>query len=47
MEQEMLFSVTDPCGRTLVDPMMLTFTDIFWIKQTFICEVQWGQLVLY
>lgn len=45
--ESMYFAVTDEFGHRLMEPMYLNFTDIYWIKQTFVCDVQWGQLVLY
>jgi hypothetical protein len=43
----MLFHITDEFGHRLADPMMISWGDIYEIKQTFICEVQYGQIILY
>ena len=44
--EAMLFAITDECGNTLCDPMVIPFEDIYWIKKTFVCEVQYGQIIL-
>ena len=44
--EAMLFAITDEFGGTLCEPMILNFDDIYWIKRTFVCEVQYGQIVL-
>lgn len=45
--EQMIFAITDEFGNPWCEPMFLNFDDIYNIKQTFICEVQWGQIVLY
>jgi hypothetical protein len=45
--EAMLFHITDEFGHRLCDPMMIPFVDLYWIKQTFLCEIQYGQLILY
>jgi hypothetical protein len=45
--ESMLFHITDAYGHTLCDPMMIPFEDLYWIKKTFLCEIQYGQLILY
>lgn len=44
--EAMLFHVTDSSGNQLCEPMMIPFVDLYWIKQTFVCELQFGQIIL-
>ena len=45
--ESMLFHITDQYGQRICDPMMIPFVDLYWIKQMFVCEIQYGQLVLF
>lgn len=44
--ETMLFRITDSYGHYLCD-LDIPYVDLYWIKKTFICEIQFGQLILY
>lgn len=44
--EAMLFAITDEYCQPVCEPMFLTFEDIYWIKKVFVCEVQYGQIIL-
>ena len=42
----MNFLVTDQFGHAL-DTFFIPWEDLYFIKQTFVCDVQYGQIILY
>lgn len=42
-----LFHITDEFGHPICEPMMIPWVDLYWIKQTFLCSVSYGQIILF
>jgi len=47
MDEGMLYHITDSLGNILCEPLIIPWEDLYWIKRTFLCSVQHGQIVLY
>ena len=45
--ESMMFSIIDGYGHKVCEPMLITFGELYLIKQTFLCDVQYGLLILY
>lgn len=47
MDEGMLFHITDDCGNPVCEPLIISWDDIWIIKRTFLCTVQYGQIILH
>jgi hypothetical protein len=43
----MMFSIMDRYGHKVCEPMLIPWSEVYIIKQTFICDIQYGLLILY
>ena len=47
MNEGMLFHITDQYGHTMCDPIMIPWDELYVLRQTFVCDVQYGQVIIY